>query len=63
METVFQVGSYRTTLINNRRYLGNKYKLLSFITDVVDAECTGVEVIADISRGRARWPPRLPTGG
>ena len=51
METAFQVGSYKTTLINNRRYLGNKYKLLSFITDVVDAECTGVEVIADIFAG------------
>ena len=23
--------TYKTSLINNRRYLGNKYKLLSFI--------------------------------
>ncbi|WP_432893207.1 DNA adenine methylase [Treponema putidum] len=28
-----------TTKINNRRYLGNKYKLLPFITDVISSEC------------------------
>ena len=27
------------TKINNRRYLGNKYRLLPFITDVISAEC------------------------
>jgi adenine-specific DNA-methyltransferase len=41
----------KTTLINNRRYLGNKYKLLSFITSVVDAECEGVNSVADIFAG------------
>lgn len=30
--------TYKTSLINNRRYLGNKYKLLSFITCVVNDE-------------------------
>lgn len=37
--------------INNRRYLGNKYKLLSFITDVVKANCSDVMSVADIFSG------------
>lgn len=42
---------YKTTLINNRRYLGNKYRLLPFITGVVQNECTDIETIADIFAG------------
>lgn len=42
---------YKTSLINNRRYLGNKYKLLSFITEIVDTECDGVHTVADIFAG------------
>mgnify|MGYP000379281489 len=34
--------TYKTSLINNRRYLGNKYKLLSFITGVVNDECADI---------------------
>ncbi len=47
------VGSskYKTSLINNRRYLGNKYKLLPFITKVVENECCGIDSIADIFAG------------
>lgn len=37
--------------INNKRYLGNKYKLLNFIRDVVDRECEDVNTIADIFAG------------
>ena len=33
----------KSTNINNRRYLGNKYKLLPFIKKVVDSECTDIE--------------------
>ena len=40
-----------TTRINNRRYLGNKYKLLPFIREVVDENCPGVEVVVDIFAG------------
>lgn len=43
--------AYKTSRINNRRYLGNKYKLLSFITGVVEDECSGIEVVADIFAG------------
>lgn len=43
--------SYKTSLIYNRRYLGNKYKLTSFIRGVVDAECGGIETVADIFSG------------
>ncbi len=43
--------TYKTSLINNRRYLGNKYKLLPFITNVVANECTGVNILADIFAG------------
>jgi adenine-specific DNA-methyltransferase len=41
----------RTTYINNRRYLGNKYKLLPFITSVVAENCQGVDSVADIFAG------------
>lgn len=43
--------TYKTSLINNRRYLGNKYKLLPFITSVVDKECDTVNTVADIFAG------------
>ncbi len=43
--------NYKTSLINNRRYLGNKYKLLPFIRDVVESECKNVKVVADIFSG------------
>jgi adenine-specific DNA-methyltransferase len=42
---------YKTTLINNRRYLGNKYKLLNFITKVVKHECPDIRTVADIMSG------------
>lgn len=42
---------YKTSYINNRRYLGNKYKLLPFINRVVDAECRNIESVADIFAG------------
>lgn len=42
---------YKTTKINNRRYLGNKYKLLPFITQVVKEECKNVNTVADIFAG------------
>ena len=40
--------TYKTSFINNRRYLGNKYKLLPFITKVVNDECSDIETVADI---------------
>jgi len=43
--------TYKTVKINNRRYLGNKYKLLSFITEVVERECENVNTVADIFAG------------
>ena len=42
---------YKTSLINNRRYLGNKYKLLPFITKVVSEECSDIKSVADIFSG------------
>ena len=41
----------KTTYINNRRYLGNKYRLLPFITSVVAENCDGLESVADIFAG------------
>lgn len=37
--------------INNRRYLGNKYKLLPFITETIKNECGEIESFADIFAG------------
>ena len=39
------------TYINNRRYLGNKYKLLPFITSVVAENCESLNTVADIFAG------------
>lgn len=41
----------KTTNINNRRYLGNKYRLLPFIKRTVEKECKDVRVFADIFAG------------
>ena len=41
----------KTTAINNRRYLGNKYKLLPFITKVVEDNCNSISVFADLFAG------------
>jgi len=41
----------KTTLINNRRYLGNKYKLLDFIKTTIETECSGINTVADIFAG------------
>ena len=41
----------KSTNINNRRYLGNKYKLLPFIKGVIDSECHNIESVCDIFSG------------
>ncbi len=46
-----ETKAYKTLLINNRRYLGNKYKLLPFITGIVKSECENIETVADIFAG------------
>lgn len=50
-ETKDAPKEYKTTKINNRRYLGNKYKLLPFITRVVENECKNINTVADIFAG------------
>lgn len=45
------ITEYKTFSINNRRYLGNKYKLIPFIRRVVSKECRGVSTVADIFAG------------
>lgn len=49
--SVSEEPELKTTKINNRRYLGNKYKLLSFITETVARECSGINTVADIFAG------------
>lgn len=41
----------RTFEINNRRYLGNKFKLIPFIRRVVDEECSDVRSVLDAFSG------------
>ena len=41
----------RTADIWNRRYLGNKFKLLKFLRGIVDENCFEVETVADIFSG------------
>jgi len=47
----FLGGEMQVTKINNRRYLGNKYRLLPFINDVIAKECGKFETFADIFAG------------
>lgn len=49
--SVSEEPELKTTKINNRRYLGNKYKLLTFITETVARECSGINTVADIFAG------------
>lgn len=44
-------SNVKTCKINNKRYLGNKYKLLDFIKYVIKKECKDVNTIADIFAG------------
>lgn len=37
--------------IQNRRYLGNKYKLLDFIEETIDEHCPGVDSMFDVFAG------------
>lgn len=45
------IPTYKTIRINNRRYLGNKYKLTSFIRRVIDDNCKNISTVADIFSG------------
>ena len=48
MAIAVKTNEYKTSFINNRRYLGNKYKLLPFITGVVNDECPTLSINPDI---------------
>lgn len=41
----------KTINIHNRRFLGNKFKLLNFIKDVVRENCSDIHVFADLFAG------------
>ena len=41
----------KTLAIQNRRYLGNKFKLLPFIDRIVKQECKNINTVADIFAG------------
>lgn len=45
------IADIKSCKINNKRYLGNKYRLLDFIKDVVKKECPDINSIADIFAG------------
>lgn len=46
-----ETPAYKLLTINNRRYLGNKYKLLPFILKTVKEECGNINTVADIFAG------------
>lgn len=41
----------KTTYINNRRYLGNKYKLLPFIKSTIEENCSDINSVIDVFAG------------
>ncbi len=50
-KTVSQDEELRSFYINNRRFLGNKYKLLQNIRKVIDENCSNVHTFVDIFAG------------
>lgn len=48
---LIQQKGLKQAYINNRRYLGNKYKLSDFIRRVIDENCTSINIVADIFSG------------
>lgn len=42
---------YMKVKIHSRRYLGNKYKLLPFIKEIVEQECNNVNIVFDVFAG------------
>lgn len=51
LKTSLRADEIRVSDINNRRYLGNKHALNSFIRGVVDEHCTDVSTVVDIFAG------------
>lgn len=49
--TLMAKWGLKPIFIQNRRYLGNKYALSRFIRDVVDENCRGVNIVADVFSG------------
>lgn len=47
----FSKNKNNTFQLQNRRYLGNKYKLLGFIEDIVSEKCNGIKSFCDIFAG------------
>ncbi|HCJ67610.1 MAG TPA: DNA methyltransferase, partial [Elusimicrobia bacterium] len=47
----FSKAQNNTFQLQNRRYLGNKYKLLGFIEDIVAEKCNGIKSFCDIFAG------------
>jgi len=47
----FSKAKNNTFQLQNRRYLGNKYKLLGFIEDIVAEKCNGIKSFCDIFAG------------
>lgn len=47
----FSKTKNNTFQLQNRRYLGNKHKLLGFIEDIVSEKCNGVKSFCDIFAG------------
>lgn len=50
-EELVEKYELKRIFINNRRYLGNKYSLSSFIRRIVEDNCVGVNIVADIFSG------------
>ena len=41
----------KRSFINNRRYLGNKYTLTPFIKEIIEKNCTNINIVTDIFSG------------
>lgn len=51
MDTIIDLRLFKKTFLKNRRYLGNKYKLIPFIRKTILSECSDFNSFADIFAG------------
>lgn len=51
MDTIIDLRLFKKTFLKNRRYLGNKHKLIPFIRETILSECSDFNSFADIFAG------------
>ncbi|NLJ71423.1 MAG: Dam family site-specific DNA-(adenine-N6)-methyltransferase [Syntrophomonadaceae bacterium] len=51
IDKLIEQNELKVSLINNRRYLGNKYSLRNFIRETIDNNCHNINMVVDLFSG------------